>query len=339
MSTKTQVIIGGGVSFLCLYLALRGVNLHEVLSIFRTVKFSFIVLMTVVFIFSFVLRALRWQLLLAPVKAISVHSLFAATMIGFLANNVLPLRAGEIIRGYALARTERISVSSALATLVLERLLDGIVISLFMAALLVVFPFPDWLVDLNYVLLAVYGVGVGVSVVLLWMKGKEQVWGQVARFFPTVVREKVEKVLGNFTSGLRILGDGRKIFWVGVLSLLHWLVIAVYYLLVFQACGFSLSFLAAFVVLAVLTLGIMLPAAPGYVGNFQYFTVVALSLFSVSKEDALGLSFVAHAGQFIPVTIIGLFYVIRQGFTFSDLKEKESPSVLGVKEAPSAMQT
>jgi uncharacterized protein (TIRG00374 family) len=315
------------------------VNLREVLSILTTVKVSSIVFMTVVFVFSFVLRAMRWQLLLAPVKTISVHSLFASTMIGFLANNVLPLRAGEIIRGYAIARTERISVSSALATLVLERLLDGIVISLFMMALLIVFPFPAWLIDLNYVLLAIYCVGVGVSIGLLWAKGKENGWERIARTFPTSVREKVETLMGNFANGLQILGDKRKIFWVGVLSLAHWLVIALYYWIVFQACGFPLSFLAAFVVLAVLTLGIMLPAAPGYVGNFQYFTVVALSLFSVSKEDALGISFVAHAGQFIPVTIIGLFYVIRQGLTVSDLQGKASPADLGVKATPDAMRT
>jgi len=339
MNTKTQVIIGGGVSFLCLYFALRGVNLREVLSILTTVKISSVVLMTVVFIFSFVLRALRWQLLLAPVKTISVHSLFASTMIGFLANNVLPLRAGEVVRGYAIARTEKISVSSALATLVLERLLDGIVISLFMVALLVVFPFPAWLINLNYVLLAIYCTGIGVSIGLLWAKGKENLWERITRAFPTFVREKTETLMGNFASGLQILGDKRKIFWVGVLSLAHWFVIALYYWIVFQACGFSLPFLAAFVVLAVLTLGIMLPAAPGYVGNFQYFTVVALSLFSVSKEDALGLSFVAHAGQFIPVTIIGLFYVIRQGLTVSDLQGKESPAALGVKATPDAVRT
>ncbi len=339
MNVKIQVLIGGGVSFLCLYLALRGVNLSEVLSILTTVKVSSIILMTVVFVFSFVLRAMRWQLLLAPVKTISVHSLFASTMIGFLANNVLPLRAGEIVRGYAIARTEKISVSSALATLIIERLLDGIVISLFMVALLVVFPFPAWLVDLNYVVLALYYVWVGVSLGLLWAIGNEDLWERIVRLLPTFVRQKSEMIMSNLAGGFQNLVDKRKIFWVGVLSLAHWLVIALYYWIVFQACGFSLPFLAAFVVLAVLTLGIMLPAAPGYVGNFQYFTVVALSFFAVSKQDALGLSFVAHAGQFIPVTIIGLFYVIRQGLTVSDLQGKKSSAALEVKTTPDAIRT
>jgi glycosyltransferase 2 family protein len=320
MNIRIQMIVGIGVSLLCLYLVSGGVHLQEVLSVFSKLKVPYLILMIVVFLFSFVLRAVRWQLLLAPVKTISVHSLFATTMIGFMANNVLPLRAGEVIRGYALARAESISVSSALATLVVERLLDGIVISLFLIALLVVFPFPPWLVNFNYIVLLLYSVGVGVSVGLLWMRGKAEMWEKGFLYVPVSLRDRIEKIMGNFTAGLEILKDRRRILWIGLLSIAHWLIIALYYFLLFQACDIPLSFLAAVVLLVVLTFGIMLPAAPGYIGNFQYFTVIALSLFSVPKDAALGLSLVAHAGQFIPVTVIGLIYAIRHSLALTDFK-------------------
>lgn len=319
MRVKNQMLIGVGISLLFLYLALRGVDMGGVLASFATLQIVYLAPMMLVFLLSFVLRALRWRYLLGPVKVISVHSLFASTMIGFMANNVLPLRAGEVVRAYALARSEHISVSSSLATLAVERLLDGIVISLFLIALLFLFPFPPWLVNFNYVLLLLYGVGVGAGAGLLWMQARTNVWERGFSYFPSLVRERIEKIVENFASGLEVLRDGKQLIWIGVLSLVHWFLIALYYFLLFQACDLSLPFLAAIVLLVVLTFGIMLPAAPGYIGNFQYFTVIALSLFSVPKDQALGLSLVAHVGQFVPVTIIGLFYIIRQSLGVAEL--------------------
>jgi uncharacterized protein (TIRG00374 family) len=127
-------------------------------------------------------------------------------------------------------------------------------------------------------------------------------------------------VFRNFTAGLEVCRNGKEISASAVLSLAHWFAIAIYYYLLFLAFGFSLSFLAAIALVVIVGIGIMLPAAPGYVGNFQYFTVLGLAIFSIPPDQALAYSLVAHAGQFVPVTLVGLFYFFRQSAGLSDLR-------------------
>ena len=309
-----RVILGLGISALCMYLALRGANLAEVTAVVSAINPMYFLPMTSLLIGAFVLRAIRWKVLLEPVKTISVRSLFASTMIGFMANNVLPFRAGEIVRAYSISRNESISVSSSLASLIVERIFDGVVISLFMLPLVFFVSFPVWMVNVNYGLLVMYVLLIGAAIVLIWRRGRKTSGEGGGRW---------DKAIGNFTAGLEVCTNRRQIVWSGFLSLAHWLAIASYYYLLFLACGLRVPFLGAMVLVVTVAIGIMVPAAPGYVGNFEYFTVLGLSLFSVPKGEALGYSLVAHAGQFIPVTAIGLLYLFRQSAGLSQLDVRE----------------
>lgn len=309
--SKLQFIAGFAISALCMYLALRGTNLSEVLSILSKINFVYLFPTTSLLLLAFFIRAMRWRYLLASVKSISTSSLFASTMIGFMANNILPFRAGEFVRAYSIARNENISVSSSLASLIIERLFDGMSLSLFFLVLLVVIPLPAWLVNINYLLLGVYALGAGGASFLIWVGRKQFSW---------LGQRRWEGVFRNFTAGLEVCRNGKEISASAVLSLAHWFAIAAYYYLLFFAFGFPLSFLAAIALLVIVGIGIMLPAAPGYVGNFQYFTVLGLAIFSIPQDQALAYSLVAHAGQFVPVTLMGLFYFFRQSTGFSDLR-------------------
>jgi hypothetical protein len=294
-----------------MYLALRGSNLSEVLSIVSKINFIYLVPSTALLLAAYFIRAMRWRYLLASVKSISTPSLFASTMIGFMANNVLPFRAGEFVRAYSIARNEKISLSSSLASLIIERLFDGMSISLFFLPLLFIIPLPGWLVNFNYLLLIVYVLGVGGAAFLIWVGRKQFSW---------LAQRRWEGVLRNFTAGLEVCRNGKEVSASAVLSLAHWFAIAGYYYLFFLAFGFSLSFLTAIALVVIVSIGIMLPAAPGYVGNFQYFTVLGLAIFSIPQEQALAYSLVTHAGQFVPVTVVGLFYFFRQSAGLTELR-------------------
>jgi glycosyltransferase 2 family protein len=311
---KLRLLTGFSISLLCLYLAFRGTNPAEILTIVSGIKLGYLLPAVTLLLVAFVIRAIRWKCLLSPVKTIDINSLFSSTMIGFMANNVLPFRVGEIVRAYAISKNARISLSSSVASLVVERVFDGMVISGFMLFLLMFISLPPWMVKVNYLLLSFYVISIAAAIFLVWGLGKNSGWLSNPRW---------EKVVCNFTAGLQVCTDGKLIFWTGSLSVAHWLVIAGYYYFVFMACGFSLSFLAASALVAIVAIGIMLPAAPGFVGNFQYFTVVGLSLFGVSREEALAYSLVAHAGQFVPVTIVGLVYFFRQSVRFAELRTPE----------------
>ena len=311
--SSLRLIAGFAVSLVCMFLALRGINLSDVGSMLATTRPVYLLPAMGVLILAFIIRAIRWGVLLKPVKSVPISTLFASTMIGFMANNVLPFRAGEIVRAYSISQNENINISSSLASLVVERLFDGIAISLFMISLLWFVSMPAWLVKFNYVLVFVYILIACAAVILIWvMKGNQ-----------TRSESKWHGMMRNFTAGLEVFAKRKQLAWSSFLSFGHWLLVAMYYYFLFLACGFALSFYAAVVLVAIVGIGIMLPAAPGFVGNFQYFTVLALSLFSISREDAFGYSLIAHAGQFIPVTAIGLLYFFRQSAGFAELRNPE----------------
>lgn len=310
LKSKLQFVVGLAISALCVYLAFRGTDFAAVAAILSKIRFIYLVPSTALLLTAYFIRAMRWRYLLASVKSIPTASLFASTMIGFMANNILPFRAGEFVRAYSIARNERISLTSSLASLIIERLFDGMSISLFFLPLLFIIPLPGWLVNFNYLLLVVYALGAGGAAFLMWVGRKEFSW---------LAQRRWERVLRTFTAGLEVCRNGKKVGASAVLSLVHWFAIAGYYYLFFLAFGFSLSFLAAVALVVIVSIGIMLPAAPGYVGNFQYFTILGLAIFSIPQEQALAYSLVSHAGQFVPVTLVGLLYFFRQSAGLAEM--------------------
>jgi uncharacterized membrane protein YbhN (UPF0104 family) len=310
---KKRFVAGLVVSLLCGYLAVRGINLGEAFASLSRVHLLSLLPATGVLLLSYLIRAYRWQLLLQPVKAISTSHLFASTMIGFMANNLLPLRAGEFVRAYAIARVADVSASAAFATLVIERVFDGIALSSFLLFSLFTLSLPSWVIRVNYVFVGGY-IAVLVVCGMLLSPG---VGGK--RWQPAWLPLRARRPLDNFIVGLDVLRSGSRLLWVLVTSLVLWLVAAAYYVLLFQIFGLALSLQAAVILLGIVALGVALPAAPGFVGNYQYATVIALSLFAVPQEEALGFSLLSHVAQFIPITGIGLLYLLRYNLSLSGL--------------------
>lgn len=310
---KKRLLAGVVISLLCGYLAVRGIDLGEAFASLSRVHLLSLLPATGVLLLTYLIRAYRWQVLLQPIKTIPTSHLFASTMIGFMANNLLPLRAGEFVRAYAIARVADVSASAAFATLVIERVFDGIALSSFLLFSLFTLSLPSWVLRVNYVVVGVY-IAVLVVCGILLSPGVER-----KKWQPAWLPLRVRRALDNFVIGLEVLRSGSRLLWVSITSLVLWLVAAGYYLLLFQAFGLALSLQAAIVLLGIVALGVTLPAAPGFVGNFQYFTVVALSLFAVPQEEALGFSLLSHAAQFIPITAIGLLYLLRYNLSLSRL--------------------
>lgn len=129
---KWKLWLGIGISVLFLFLAFRKVNLHELKKALESANYIYLIPAILLTILSLWIRAFRWQYILQPVREIRVSSLFSATMIGFMANNLLPVRLGEFVRAYTIGEKERISKSSSLATIVVERIFDGITILSFL---------------------------------------------------------------------------------------------------------------------------------------------------------------------------------------------------------------
>ena len=301
-----KIALGLALSLGCGYLAVRDVAWSEVVQAFRFVDLGLLILSTLWLGFVFLVRAYRWQLLLAPVAAVPFSAVFSATLIGFMGNNILPLRGGEVLRLYALARLGFVSMSHALATGTLDRVFDMLLVSLFLGFSLPLIPALEGYIATNMLFL-------GLIVILLgsgwWLvRGENPMW---IRRVPQRIQPRVEE----FLDSLHVLRSGPLLLKTVLLSTVIWGGLVVYYWLLLHACAFSLPVEAALIVMLLLAVGVALPAAPGFVGVFHYAVVLALSFFSVPKEDALSFSIVAHLAQYIPVTLVGLFLLLRSGVT------------------------
>ena len=313
---------------MCLYLALRGVDWKAVAIALRQAHYVWIIPNMAFVMLSMWLRGIRWRLMTDAIKpGISLHSLFASTMIGFMVNNVLPLRLGEFARPFSLSRKEQISRSASFATIVVERVFDAL--SLFLVSGLLVGLAP-FLVEGNpalsrvlWVALALHVVALTFLVALLFRTD----WALVVverltAFLPERFRGRLLEVVRNFVHGLGVFRDWRSLAAIIVWSLVIWAVVGFSNYFIFLAFDLKVPWYAPYVVLVFVSLGVMLPSSPGYVGAFQFFTIQALKIFGVPASVGLSFSLVLHIGNYAPITLIGLYYLRREHFSLKQIEEE-----------------
>lgn len=327
---KRKVLLGLVISAVCLYLALRGVQWAQVAEALRGAHYIYILPNGAVLIASMWLRAVRWRYMTDPIKrGIGLHSLFASTMIGFMVNNVLPLRLGEIARPFSLSHKEDISRSAAFATIVVERVFDALSLLLVSGLLLLAAPMlvdgESQLVNAAYVALALHLVALTFLVTLKVKTEASLYWlRKLTGVLPDRLRDRLVDVAAKFTTGLGVLESARSLVAVIFWSLAIWALVGFSNYFIFLAFDLTVPWYAPFVVLVIVSLGVMLPSAPGYVGPFQFFTIAALKVFGIPASLGLSFSLVLHAGNYLPVTLLGLYYLRREHFTLRQLEQEAS---------------
>jgi uncharacterized protein (TIRG00374 family) len=244
--------------------------------------------------------------------------LLAAMLIGYMVNNVLPLRAGEVARVYVVAHRWGRGFWMVLATIIVERVLDGIAIVVMLAVLVLVIPVPAYLQWGAVLLLTVNVVGVASLALLAVAPGHtERMLHRFTRRWPRLERA-AERAFLRFRDGLEGIRTP-----VHLAPLLSWTV-AVWLMpvagcwLVFRALDLTLPWTAAWAVLAFVGVGVSIPSAPGYIGVFHAAATIALGVFGVSAAEALGCALVLHAVQFVPVTVVGWIALLREHVSLTD---------------------
>lgn len=317
-----RVVAGLALTFLFLWLALRNVDRQAVWQALQHARYRFLLPAALCSLAGYGVRTVRWGRVLEPTRRIPFRRLFPVLMIGFATNNLLPARVGEFARAYLLGTKEEVSRSLALATIVVERVCDGLTLIVLMLLTLLLVPLSAADPKLRLVevgAIAIFGAATLVLLALLLFPAAFlRLTQTLARPLPRVVAARVEGLLVSFTRGLGALRSRRQLAWIAGLSLLVWLLEGGSYAFVLLAFPFGLratEWLAAAVFLLVfVNLGIMIPAAPGYIGTYQFFATLALGAFGVAPALAFGLALVAHAVQYSLVTGIGLLAFWQQGF-------------------------
>ena len=323
-ATHWRWIVGLVVSAFFLWVAFQQVeDVGHVAEALGRAEYVWLIPAVLLYLADLWVRALRWRALITPVAPLPLGSLFGILSIGFLVNNVLPARLGEIARAIIVGRRHDVSRSATLATIVLERIFDGIVMLLFLgvatagAGSTVA---SDWLGVL--VPLTAAGFGGAALVLVLLALAPTTTLGIAARLlapFPARLREAALTVAEKFISGLGVLNDLKLAGLTLILSAVAWLLEAGVYVMVGRAFGLTVAPVGYLLALAVANLGTMIPSSPGYVGTFDALVARSLAIFGVGEALALAYAFLVHLAIWLPPTLIGFFYLYRYNLRLTKL--------------------
>ncbi len=310
-----------------LALFFRGVDWHAMGRALRAADPVYLAAVVLVTIATYAARSWRWGFLLAPLARVPFGHLFSATFVGFMTGLLIP-RAQEVVRPYLIARRHPVSTSAAFASVVLERLVDAITVLLLFALYLYVLPTPEAQTRGPLIAaLKVAGAGAGafalavLALLLLWHRHADRamrIAERLARPLPTRFGAAISKAVHSFGEGLAVL-KASPAHLAAILgqSLVVWLLLAGGIYWNNRAFGLDLPFHTAFLILAFLTVGVAIPT-PGTVGGFHAFYRAALTeAYGVDNDVAAAAGIASHALTNLPVLVLGLAFLGREGLTVS----------------------
>lgn len=327
-------LLGIALSVFFLWFTLRGVHLREVWEILRSSNLALWALCTLTATAIFPLRARRWQAILAPAHGrLPVRPLWHATAIGMMVNNVIPARAGELARAFALTRERReVRFTAAFASLAVDRLFDGVVVLTLMLLATLDPRFPADATVFGATagsIAATAGMFLGAVLVVLYALALAPATfiGLAERMVAMVwagAAPKVRHLLEGFVAGLGVLKDPRLALEVLWWTLLHWLTNALAFYFGFLALDIAAPVSATLFLQGLIAIGVALPSSPGFFGLFELAGKAGLALYAVPDAAAVSWAIGFHLLSFVPITVIGAWYFTRLNLHLSDLAEAKA---------------
>lgn len=332
-----KYIIGISLMFLFLYFAFKGTDLDQLWNTLKNANYWWVIAMLPILLISHALRAWRWGYLLKPIKKdISFRNLYSALLVGYSVNNILP-RAGELVRPYAIGKSDKISRSAAFGTVLMERILDILSFMVMISLIPLVYTGPltqtfPWLKTTG---IWITVVTLTVFLLLVFLMLHRNIVVKILNFFirdsSTRLARLVSHITHSFLDGFLFLKEPKNYFAIAVLSVFVWALYIIMMYLPFFAFDLdqkhSLDMGAAMVVQAISSIGIMMPT-PGATGTYHYFTIETLTkLYGVDKELAVSYATVTHAVGFIGITLLGFFCFIKDNLNFADVMKQENSTI------------
>lgn len=329
-SPDKKLWIGIGISLFFLFLLFRKIDFHKMMAAFREMDYFYILPAVISTFVSYFFRAVRWKYLLLPMKKTQLRNLFPSTIIGYMANNLLPARLGEFVRAYVLGEKEGLGVGAVFASLVLDRLCDGftVLMILLFTFFTVILPpgmerVQEAMVVGGYVTLAIY-----VAVILFLVILKKRTMKTISLIagllkpFPAKISEKIIPLLGSFIEGVRLSSRPAELFALIYTSIFIWIFAIWPVDLLMHSFGISLPITASMFIMVFLVFAVMVPASPGYVGTYHAACVYGLMAFNIPKEKALSVALIIHGVNFFPVVIVGIYCLWHDKFSLLEIRNK-----------------
>jgi uncharacterized protein (TIRG00374 family) len=337
MFKRWQFWVGLIISAVFLYLTLRGLQVAQMWEVIKSANYWWLIPSILVYFVAVWARAWRWHYLLRPIKKISTVTMFPIVCIGYMGNNIYPARAGELLRAYVLKKREGVQISASLATIIVERIFDGVVMLGFvfinlpeLAKLTSASGFVGSIQALAIWGAAIFGVVLVIFLLAaMFPKVTERVtlW-LVNHVLPRKWQEKACGIALRFLSGLESLRSPKEALMVFLTSIVIWLFETGKYWLVMHAFPFHVSFFALMLMNGIVNLATTLPSAPGYIGTFDAPGIALLRAYNIPQDIATGYTLVLHAALWFPITILGAIFFTREGLQWgkavSDAKASQA---------------
>jgi glycosyltransferase 2 family protein len=311
-------LLGVAITVALLAWVLRDVSLAEVWHQARRAHPGWLLLAVALTTSTFVLRVFRWRLLLLTEdgRAVARLPMWHAVAIGFMANNILPFRAGELLRVFAISRLAPVKASSALSSVVLERLFDGLAIItlLFVGLVSAGIPAGAEVAGIRVADLATRTaifVGILLAACVGALVFPRAAHAVIRRVAPARLAGRIAGVLDGILAGLGALAAPGRVIGVTAWSFVIWLVNGASFSAAFAAFGIDVGFGGALLLQSLLVLGIAVPSTPGFFGPFEAAIKAVLLLFAVESSAAVAYGLTYHFTTFVPITLLGLWSLAR----------------------------
>jgi uncharacterized protein (TIRG00374 family) len=334
---RWQFWVGVLISAIFLYFALPGVRVNEMWQALKTADYLWLLPGIAVYFVAVWARAWRWHYLLRPLKKIPTLKMFPIVCIGYMGNNIYPARAGEVLRAVVLKRHEGVPISASLATVVVERIFDGVVMLAF-----VFLNLPELgkltsdagLMGIDIQTLTLVGTFVFFGALAVFLlaamfpaRSERAIDWIVDHLIPARFRKKTSDLAKRFLSGLESLRSPKDALMVFLTSVVIWLLETVKYWFVMHAFPFTVSFFALMLMNGIGNLATTLPSAPGYIGAFDATLIAVLKAYRVNPSVAAGYTVVLHAALWLPITALGAYFFAREGLRWSQVQKGKEPQL------------
>jgi glycosyltransferase 2 family protein len=324
---RWQFWVGILISIAFLVWGVSKLHLADVWTALKSANYIWLVPGVAVWFVGLFVRTWRWHYLLRPLKKISTWKMFPVVAIGYMGNNIYPARAGEVLRAYVLRKREGVPISASLATIIVERIFDGVVMLAFvflnLGQLTNLTQQSGFLGDIRTLAIIGAAVFIGALVVFLlaamFPRNAERItrW-LVVRLLPARLREKTLSIAFKFLDGLESLRNPQTALMIFLTSVVIWLFETLKYWFVTHAFpGLEVSFFALMLMNGIVNLATTLPSAPGYIGTFDAPGIAVLTAYGVGVELATAYTLVLHAALWFPITILGAYYFSREGLKWT----------------------
>ena len=329
--TDLKFWLGIAVSLFFMILLFSKIDVRSLGSALRSADYRYVFLAIVFTFINYFLRAVRWRYLLISRKSIPLSSLYSATIIGYMANNLLPARLGEFVRAYTLARRENLEAPEVFASLVIDRLFDGFTVLLLLLMTLFAVRLPSGMEDAAGALrgggMVMFLLYCGVVLFLYQLKRQTvrtlSAVGYILKPFPKRVSDKIIPLLGSFIGGIRLSSRGAHTAALLVTSAGIWAFCLLPVDMTLRSFNVHLPVTASMFILVMLVFAVMVPASPGFIGTYHYACYRALSVFGVPETTSVSIALIMHGTSFFPVIFAGLYYLWKNRISLNELQGVE----------------